>query len=73
MNITPEQIDQYLGMVVSAPDNAAFMRYVELTNTDTLWAVVERLQLPVDTSKGRRLGPLTAVRKELARRRQTRQ
>lgn len=68
MNISPEQIDLYMDMVISA-DNAAFMSIVETTNNETLRAVVDRFQLPLDSSRHRRLALMFAVRREIARRR----
>lgn len=68
MTPTREQLDSYYEAVLTA-DNATFMRITETTNDRVLIAITEDLRLPVDYSRGRRMGPLSAVRRELGRRR----
>lgn len=68
MTPTREQLDSYYEAVLTA-DNATFMRITETTNDQVLVAIADDLRLEVDYARGRRMGPLAAVRKELGRRR----
>lgn len=58
-------ITDYVKALVSA-DNATFMRELDATQTSLLSDIADYYRLPVDSSKGGRLGVLSAVRRELA-------